>query len=118
MARPMVFLGPAGAEILVGRNAAQNNMLTRAASHVDIWMHAAGPGAHVILKTAGEPCPSDVQFAAALAVYWSKARGSKTPVSMARVADVSTRRDGSATLAKSKTVIGKPMACAPVPLRP
>jgi predicted ribosome quality control (RQC) complex YloA/Tae2 family protein len=111
----MVFHAPTGAEIFVGRNAAQNNALTRSAGGGDIWMHADGPGAHVILKaTAGGPDPRDLKFAADLAVYWSKARGAKAEVTVAMVADVSTRRDGSAAVRReSKSMIGRPLATAP-----
>jgi predicted ribosome quality control (RQC) complex YloA/Tae2 family protein len=111
----MLFVAPSGAEILVGRNAAQNDKLTRSAGTDDVWMHAEGPGAHVVLKaSAGRVVdPRDLKYAADLAVYWSKARGTRTRVTVAGAGDVRTRKDGSATITKSKSVVGRPLASAP-----
>jgi predicted ribosome quality control (RQC) complex YloA/Tae2 family protein len=110
----MTFVAPTGAIVLVGRNAAQNDALTRSAGAGDVWMHADGPGAHVVLKaSAGAVDPRDIKFAADLAVYWSKARGTRTRVTVAGAGDVRTRKDGSATITKSKSVVGRPLATAP-----
>ena len=116
---PMIFEAPTGAEIFVGRDAAQNDAMTRSAGARDVWMHAEGPGAHVILKaSAGGPDPRDLRFAADLAVYWSKARGTRTKVTVAGARDVVTQRDGSAAvltvLTSPKTLVGRPLAAAPV----
>lgn len=111
---PMVFLAPSGAEILVGRNAAQNYALTRSAESGDVWMHADGPGAHVVLKSpACGPDPGDLKYAADLAVYWSKARGTRTRVTVAEVGDVRTRKDGSAMVSSFRSVVGRPLSEAP-----
>lgn len=112
---PMTFVAPGtGAIVLVGRNAAQNDALTRSAGSGDVWMHADGPGAHVVLKaSAGGPDPADLKFAADLAVYWSKARGTRTRVTVAGAGDVRTRKDGSATVSSFRSVVGRPLATAP-----
>lgn len=72
------YLSPGGFQVLVGRNSSQNDLLsTRIAQKNDLWMHARGvPGAHVLLRipagsTAAE---EDIQFAADLAAFFSKAR--------------------------------------------
>lgn len=70
-----------GWTILVGRGARANERLTFgvAAPH-DFWMHAADyPGAHVVVRNPrrmGEPPPRTLEEAAALAAWFSKARGS------------------------------------------
>ncbi len=110
----MTFVAPTGAIVLVGRNAAQNDALTRSAGTNDVWMHAEGPGAHVVLKSSAVAAdPRDLKFAADLAVYWSKARGTRSRVTVAGAGDVRTRKDGSATITKSKSVVGRPLATAP-----
>lgn len=68
----------AGHEILVGRSAKSNDRLTReiAAKH-DWWLHAEGPGSHVILRNPRrleQPPPDALAAAAALAAWFSKGR--------------------------------------------
>lgn len=75
---------------LVGRNSQQNDEVTfRLGGTEDLWLHARGvPGSHVILKSAGREVPPEViEQAAALAAYYSQARGS-TEVAV----DVTERR--------------------------
>jgi predicted ribosome quality control (RQC) complex YloA/Tae2 family protein len=67
-----------GLVIWVGRNARQNEEVTFSKGKPDdLWLHARGvPGAHVIIKSGGRAVPTGVlQRAAALAAYYSKARG-------------------------------------------
>jgi predicted ribosome quality control (RQC) complex YloA/Tae2 family protein len=70
-----------GFEVLVGRNARENELLTwKTASKHDLWFHARGvSGSHVVLrvssKSAEVPRRAREQ-AAAIAAYYSKARGS------------------------------------------
>ncbi|MCX7683230.1 MAG: NFACT family protein [Anaerolineae bacterium] len=67
-----------GFTIYVGRNARQNELITfEYASPADLWLHVRGlPGAHVLIKSGGRPVPEAVvQKAAALAAYYSPARG-------------------------------------------
>ncbi len=68
----------AGHEILVGRSAKSNDRLTRevAARH-DWWLHAEGPGSHVVLRNPRrleQPPPDALAAAAALAAWFSKGR--------------------------------------------
>jgi predicted ribosome quality control (RQC) complex YloA/Tae2 family protein len=78
-AGPLRLESPDGFVIWVGRNARQNDQVTfgRGAAD-DLWLHARGvPGAHVIVKTEGRPVPdTTVEFAARLAAFYSRARGS------------------------------------------
>jgi len=64
-----------GFQILVGRNPRQNERITlKVASRDDLWLHARGPGAHVVIRTAGrEPGPDTVHAAAVLAARYSRA---------------------------------------------
>jgi predicted ribosome quality control (RQC) complex YloA/Tae2 family protein len=88
-----------GYEILVGKGARDNERLTfREARPTDLWLHAAGfPGSHVLVRAndgeTGEVPPAVQQRAAALAVWFSKARqaGGKVPVHVCRARDVSRR---------------------------
>ncbi len=73
------FRSLAGAAILVGRNAAQNDALTlRVARGNDLWLHARGvTGAHVVVRLEkGRAADQDTLLDAAhLAVHFSDARG-------------------------------------------
>lgn len=70
-----------GLDILVGRNNRQNDQLTfRTAGDYDLWFHTQEiPGSHVLLRLRpGEPPDSsDLQFAANVAAYHSRARQSE-----------------------------------------
>jgi len=64
--------------IWVGRTARQNHQVTfRMADPDDLWLHAVDvPGAHVVIKSGGQPIPEDVlRHAASLAGYYSASRG-------------------------------------------
>jgi len=70
-----------GFEVWVGKNARQNDELTfHVAQKYDLWMHARGvPGSHTILHLPNrdaEPGKRRKHTAAAIAAYYSKARGS------------------------------------------
>ena len=73
------FVSADGFTVLVGRNAKENEFLTRAAKSEDLWFHIQGlPGSHVIVKTEGKTPPlSTLLFAAELAAYFSKAQKEK-----------------------------------------
>jgi predicted ribosome quality control (RQC) complex YloA/Tae2 family protein len=97
-ARPRRFVSPGGRVVLVGRHNRQNDVLSlKAAAPQDVWMHVRGvPGSHVVLRATGggggaalssssssppsslapEVSEACVQFAADLAVFYSKARQS------------------------------------------
>lgn len=67
-----------GIIVYVGRNAHQNQLVTFTIgeSH-DTWLHVRNiPGGHVIIKAQGRPLSDEViMHAAALAAYYSSARG-------------------------------------------
>ncbi len=73
------FQTPGGREALVGKSAAGNDFLVRnKARKGDLWFHIRDfPGAHVLLPThSGLPASQqDKEFAAGLAVRFSKGRG-------------------------------------------
>ncbi|KUO57947.1 MAG: RNA-binding protein [Gracilibacter sp. BRH_c7a] len=78
---PHVYLSQAGKTIIVGRNNRQNDKMTwREAKPSDMWLHVKKiPGSHVIVPLEeNEEFPDDATLldAAALAVYFSQARGS------------------------------------------
>jgi len=80
------FDSPGGFEILVGRNARQNEAITFKLTHPqDRWLHARGvPGAHVAIRSAGRPVDeATLRMAAQLAAYYSKARGERSAAVMA-----------------------------------
>ncbi|MBP8742514.1 MAG: NFACT family protein, partial [Acidaminococcaceae bacterium] len=65
--------------IYVGKNNRQNDFVTfTIAKPRDLWFHTKGfPGSHVILKTAlPKPTEAEIETAANLAAYFSKARNS------------------------------------------
>jgi predicted ribosome quality control (RQC) complex YloA/Tae2 family protein len=71
-----------GYQILIGRNAEMNDILTtEIADDEDIWLHASGvPGSHVLIRNKGEEVPKEViKKAAELAAINSRGKG-KTKV--------------------------------------
>ena len=79
--QPYRYTAPSGAEIWVGRNNRQNDILTfRTAVEYDLWFHTQEiPGSHVLLRLDPGTVPSedDLQFTADLATYYSQARQSE-----------------------------------------
>ena len=75
-AGPRRFDGPGGAVIVVGRSSRENDHVTfHVAGPDDLWFHArAMPGAHVVLKTSGEPSEAAIIAAAQVAAYYSEGR--------------------------------------------
>ena len=72
---PYRFRAQDGTEILVGKNAMQNDRLTLHARGDETWLHAQGvAGSHVIVRTEDEPADDTLLFAAKLATYYSKGR--------------------------------------------
>ncbi len=68
-----------GAVILVGRNNRQNDLVTfKHAQPRDLWFHTKDiPGSHVVLRSQGaSPQLADIEKAAHLAAWFSKARNS------------------------------------------
>jgi predicted ribosome quality control (RQC) complex YloA/Tae2 family protein len=69
--RPGVWLqGPHGFEIVLGRTARENDLVTfQVGRSQDVWLHAQGvPGAHVIIRSGGREVPAEtLRYAAELA---------------------------------------------------
>ncbi|MEG4998896.1 Rqc2 family fibronectin-binding protein [Microcoleus sp. B4-D4] len=72
---------PSGFELLIGRNNRQNDQLTfRTATDYDLWFHTLEiPGSHALLRlTPGNVAQeTDLQFAADMTAYYSRARHSE-----------------------------------------
>ena len=107
------FDSPDGMEILVGRTASDNDVLTfKIAAQKDFWMHVAGEsGSHVVVRNPDglKALPREtLRYAAALAARYSKAKNAgKVAVHVARVKDVSKPRGlpaGKVTLSRYKSV--------------
>ncbi|HIK31765.1 MAG TPA: NFACT family protein [Oscillatoriales cyanobacterium M59_W2019_021] len=79
------YTTPSGFELLVGRNNQQNDRLTfRIAGDYDLWFHTQEiPGSHVLMRLdpGSVPDDADLQFAADVATYYSRANQSdRAPV--------------------------------------
>ena len=75
--QPLRIVSGDGMVIWVGRSARQNHEVTfRRATPDDLWLHAVDvPGAHVVVKSGGQPVPEEVlRRAASLAAYYSASR--------------------------------------------
>jgi predicted ribosome quality control (RQC) complex YloA/Tae2 family protein len=103
---------------MVGRSDKGNHVLTFELSRPDdTWMHASGcPGSHVVLRhdERGKEPPRDVVLAAAaIAAFFSKARGAaKVPVTVAAKRHVRRPRKapiGQALVGEHKTVMVAPV---------
>lgn len=80
LSEPRVYVSPDGLQVLVGRNARQNETITfERAEAEDLWLHARGvAGAHVVILANGRDVgESTLEFAASLAAFYSKARAQK-----------------------------------------
>ncbi|HUR29540.1 MAG TPA: NFACT RNA binding domain-containing protein [Planctomycetota bacterium] len=101
-----------GSTILVGRSAADNDVLTlRVARGNDLWLHTRdAPGSHVVLRLerGAEPDADEVLDAATLAVHFSPlAEASKASVHLARRKEVHKPRGakpGLVALSGGKTL--------------
>lgn len=102
--RPYRTIVVEGFEVLVGRGSEENDDLTfRVAKPADLWMHVGGgtPGSHVVVRNpeGGELPRSVIETAAAIAAWYSKARGApKVDVSYCRASHVSKPRGAPAGL--------------------
>jgi len=107
-----------GWEVLVGRTDRDNDWLSiRHASPCDFWFHVAGmPGSHVIARHPTHPERIDREVkrtAAALAVYYSKARNAgRTMVHWTTCRNVSKPRGappGQVRLKRFNSIHSRPM---------
>lgn len=106
-----------GFEVLVGKGSRENDDLTfDVAEPHDVWMHVGGetPGSHVVVRNPGkgEVPRTVVEGAAAIAAWYSKARGAPfVKVDWCRRSDVTKPRGapaGMVELKRFKTVKVKP----------
>ena len=75
--QPYRFVSSDGIEILVGRNAVQNDRLTSGARPDEMWLHAKDmPGSHVIIQAEGDIPRNTLKEAAVLAAWFSKGQHS------------------------------------------
>lgn len=111
------FVSPDGFTVLVGRTAADNDVLTvKLASPRDFWFHiASGPGSHVVVRNPDgvDRLPRETrQFAASLAAGYSKARaGGRVAVHATACSEVRKPRGfppGKVTLGRYDTVNASP----------
>lgn len=76
-----VYALDGGATVVVGKTNRDNDRVTfKVARPDDLWFHARGvPGAHVVLRSgAGHTTTEQIERAASIAAWFSKARGSGT----------------------------------------
>jgi predicted ribosome quality control (RQC) complex YloA/Tae2 family protein len=113
------FVAPDGMVVLVGRTAADNDILTfKLASQKDFWLHVAGDaGSHVVVRNPeglSRLPRATLRFAAALAAGHSKARkGGQVSVHVGRISDVKKPRNmpaGKVAPARSESVRVRPSA--------
>ena len=83
---PYRYISADGIEILVGKNALQNERLTLAARPDEMWLHAKDiPGSHVIICMEGEIPITTMKQAALLAAWYSKGqKSSLVPIDYTR----------------------------------
>lgn len=113
--QPMRFRSGSGLLIRAGRNNVQNDYLTmKDSARTDLWLHAGKVhGAHVILSCEGrEPDEESVIEAAAIAAFYSQARGSsKVPVDVTQVREIKKpagARPGMVIYHTYRTVMAEP----------
>ena len=84
--QPYRFRSSDGIEILVGKNAAQNDRLTGSAKPDEMWLHAKDmPGSHVMIRSEGDIPRDTLMQAAILAAWYSKGqRSSMVPIDYTR----------------------------------
>jgi predicted ribosome quality control (RQC) complex YloA/Tae2 family protein len=109
------FESPSGRTVVVGKSGAGNDYIVRKkAGKGDLWFHVKGiPGAHVLLPKSGkQPITiEDKEFAAGLAVHFSRARGKgKVEVIMADAGDLGRPKGavpGQVTVKKFTTLLSE-----------
>lgn len=115
------FVSPDGLTVLVGRTAADNDVLTfKLASPGDFWLHVgAESGSHVVVRNPDglDRLPrSTARFAAALAARYSKARDAgRVAVHAATCVEVSKPRGfpaGKVVLKRFTTIHASPKDAA------
>jgi len=104
-------------EILIGKNAENNDLLTfKYARKYDMWLHAQGvSGSHVVIRVPDKnkrPPMNIIEQAASVAAFFSSAKNSSTvPVNYTEVRYVRKPRKspaGTAIISNSKTIFVEP----------
>ena len=112
------FVSPDGFTVLVGRSAADNDVLSvKLGSPRDFWFHiASGSGSHVVVRNPDglDRLPRETErYAASLAAGYSKARhGGQVAVHVTTGSEVRKPRGyppGKVTLRRFKTVQATPL---------
>ena len=114
--RAVEFVAPAVSSIPVGRSARANEQLTHEiARGQDWWLHAGGPGAHVVLRNPErleQPRPEALVAAAGLAAWFSRERsGGKVEVHWTQARHVHRVRGapvGTAAMRQYRTILVSP----------
>ena len=113
--QPIRVTTPEGFEVLIGRNAMQNERVTwKLAAADDIWLHAQNvPGSHAIIRAQGREVPEAViEQAAAWAAWHSQARrDGKVPVMVTRrkhLRKIQGGRPGQVRVNQHRTVMARP----------
>ena len=108
------FVSPNGVSVIVGSNCHENDQVTFVLGQPnELWFHVKGyPGSHVLLQNEN-PNKEDIQFAANLAVKYSKMKtAAKAKVDYCKICDVSKpkgAKPGLVEIKNSKTIFGIPM---------
>ncbi|MFW6198740.1 MAG: NFACT RNA binding domain-containing protein [Acidobacteriota bacterium] len=106
-----------GLEILVGRNAEANDRLTHeVAARQDWWLHAEGPGSHVVVRNPERlevPPDATLRQAAAVAAWYSRSRhDTKVEVHWTRARHVrrpANPAPGLVIMDRHRTVLARPL---------
>ena len=105
---------PSGLKIQIGGNNRQNELISlRKGRKGDLWFHAQeAPGSHVVLKSSnGLVDEKDIQLAADLAAFFSRARGNKlVPIIMVPIENlqrISGALPGTVSHRGGKVIWGK-----------
>jgi predicted ribosome quality control (RQC) complex YloA/Tae2 family protein len=113
MGKFKIFKTISGAKVIVGRNSNENDELTFAVASIsDFWFHVSQyAGSHVVLQK-DNPTKEDIQFAANLAVKYSKAKDlTRAKVDYCNVIDVEHPKNaptGLVLIKNHKTLYGFP----------
>lgn len=102
--------------IIAGKTSRDNDFISlKAAAQNDYWFHVHGvPGSHVLLRSLGhlEPGRRELEAAAAVAAYYSKARNAGVvPVSCTLARNVSKpsgAKSGTVMIKKEQTIKVRP----------
>ena len=112
---PTQIKSPGGIVIHIGRNMRQNDLISfKLAKKQDLWFHAQeSPGSHIVLKASSKiPSENDIQIAADLAAYFSRAKGNlKVPINLVKIKDlqkISKSGLGCVSFKESKIIWGNP----------